>query len=70
MEFVATRLFKDRDVGLTEDTLLFEDRLIDSMNILTLIGYLEQHLGRRLADEEIVMHNFRSVRAMTEVFFL
>jgi acyl carrier protein len=70
MEFVVTRLLEGRDVpGLSVDTLLFEDRFIDSMNILTLIGYIERAIGRRLTDEEIVMSNFKSVKAMTEAFF-
>lgn len=68
LEFVSSTLVKRRDVEVTEDTLLFEDRLIDSMNILNLIGYVEKRLGRRLRDDEIVMSNFASVRAIAEAF--
>jgi acyl carrier protein len=49
--------------------LLFQEKLIDSLNVLHLIGYLEKKLNRRLADEDLVMSNFRSVRAMAEAFF-
>lgn len=50
------------------DTLLFKERLLDSMNILDLIGYVEKKIGRRLKDEEIVMTNFQSARAMINAF--
>lgn len=50
-------------------TLLFEERVLDSMNILNLMGYVEKRLGRRLRDEEVTMPNFISVRQIVAVFF-
>jgi acyl carrier protein len=38
------------------------------MNILDLIGYVETALGRRLEDDEIVMSNFTTVRAIARTF--
>ena len=69
LEFVSRQLVKDRQAFLTPVTQLFADRVIDSMNILELIGYLERRLGRRLEDTEITMPRFRSVRTMMEAFF-
>lgn len=64
--FVRRSVAKRARIGA--DTPLFETRLVDSMNILRLIGYLEKRRGRRLRSDEIVMSNFRTVRTMAERF--
>ncbi|MFL5733266.1 MAG: hypothetical protein ACJ78Q_08700 [Chloroflexia bacterium] len=69
IQFIQDNLIEDKGVRVNADTLLFKEKLIDSMNVLHLIGYLEKRLDRRLADEEIVMSNFQSVRAMADAFF-
>jgi acyl carrier protein len=68
LDFVRRRLLKHKEVRVDADTPLFESRLIDSINILYLIGYVEKGLGRRLADDEIVMSNFRTVRVIANTF--
>lgn len=68
LEFVRRRLLKQKMARVDADTPLFERRLIDSINILYLIGYVEKALGRRLTDDEIVMSNFRSVRVIANTF--
>jgi acyl carrier protein len=68
LDFVRRRLLKQQGVRLDADTPLFERKLIDSINILYLIGYVEKALGRRLTDDEIVMSNFRSVRVIANTF--
>ena len=68
LDFVRRRLLKQKAVPVDPDTPLFERKLIDSINILYLIGYVEKALGRRLTDDEIVMSNFRSVRVIASTF--
>ena len=68
LDFVRRRLLKQQGVQVDADTPLFERKLIDSINILYLIGYVEKALGRRLTDDEIVMSNFRSVRVIAHTF--
>ena len=68
LDFVRRRLLKQKGVLIDADTPLFERKLIDSINILYLIGYVEKSVGRRLTDDEIVMSNFRSVRVITSTF--
>ncbi len=68
LDFVRRRLIKQKGVRVNADTALFERRLIDSINILYLIGYVEKALGRRLTDDEMVMSNFRSVRVIATTF--
>jgi acyl carrier protein len=59
---------KHHRVAITATTPLFKDRLLDSMNILALIGYVESRLGRKLAATDIVMANFGSVRDIVRAF--
>ena len=69
LDFVRRRLVRTRRRSIAVDTPLFANRLIDSINILYLIGYVEKKLGRRLTDKELVMSNFRSVDAIARAFF-
>ena len=69
IEFIQDIVLEGKGARIDADTLLFKEELLDSMNILHLIGYVEHKLNRRLADEEIVMSNFRSVRAIADAFF-
>jgi acyl carrier protein len=68
LDFVQRRLVKQKGLRIDPETPLFEKRLIDSINILYLIGYVEKALGRRLTDDEIVMSNFGTVQVITDTF--
>lgn len=67
--FIKDSLLQDKSIAVASDTLLFKQKILDSMNILDLIGYIEHRLNRRLKDQEIVMSNFQSVEAISSAFF-
>lgn len=48
--------------------MLFRERLLNSINILDLVAYVERQVGRPLDEDEIVMSNFESVNAIVEAF--
>lgn len=50
------------------DTPLFADGLIDSLNILRLIAFVEARRGRPIPDRDIVMDRFRTARAIVQSF--
>lgn len=54
--------------GITVDTRLFEDRVIDSLKVLELIAFVQSALGRRIPDAQIVLANFRSIATIARVF--
>lgn len=54
--------------AITIDTLLFEDRVIDSLKVLELIAFLQSALGRKVPDAQIVLANFRSIATIARVF--
>jgi acyl carrier protein len=68
LEFIRTRLVRRKTARIRRDTLLFERRLLDSMNILDLIGYVERARGRRLGRQDLLMANFRDVRTIVRTF--
>ena len=69
LEFTREKL-APREVadGITVDTRLFEDRVIDSLKVLELIAFLQSTLGRKIPDAQIVLANFRSIATIARVF--
>ena len=59
---------KDKLKEINATTPLFKDKILDSMNILDLIAYIQKKIGRKLDDSEIVMSNFKDVKTIVEVF--
>lgn len=68
LAFVRTRMIEDADAAVGPETELFRERILDSMNVLRFIGWVEKRLGRPLTDDELVMENFRSVRTICDRF--
>jgi len=68
LAFVRGDLLAGREVPIDADTYLFADGMIDSLKILRLIAFLEVEIRRDIADSEVVMESFRSVRTMARRF--
>jgi acyl carrier protein len=68
--FIERDLLAGRGAGIDVDTYLFGDGLIDSLKILQLVAFVERATGRAVTERDIVMRNFRSVRAITEHFWI
>ncbi len=68
LRFVREDLLEGRDVPIDPDTYLFEDGVVDSLGILTLIAFVERHSGRTIPDSEVVMEHFRSIRTIAHRF--
>ena len=50
------------------NTPLFATGLLDSLSILHLLAFVEQHTGRAIPDHLVVMKNFHSAAAIAETF--
>ena len=53
---------------LTADDYLFETGRIDSLKILQLIAFVERWTGTPIAEPDIVMANFRTIRTIADRF--
>jgi acyl carrier protein len=63
-EFVLDAAQRKGLESVTDDESLTENGVIDSLAIFRLVSFLEDTFGVRIADEEIVNENFRSVKAI------
>ncbi|HJR59893.1 MAG TPA: acyl carrier protein [Vicinamibacterales bacterium] len=68
LEFVRHDLLHGRDVEVDADTSLFEQGMVDSLGILRLIAFLEIQIDRPIADAEVVMEHFRTIRTIDRRF--
>jgi len=53
--------------GLTDDTSLIEAGVIDSLQLVRVVSFLEDTFGVSVADEEIVPKNFESINGMEKL---
>ena len=54
------------DIG--RDTALFENRLINSMRIIDLMGFIESELSIEVPEDKLTMNYFRTPRTIAETF--
>lgn len=54
-------LFSDDGYGYPEDASFLEEGIVDSVGIMELVAFIEENMGFKVADQEIVPENFDSV---------
>jgi acyl carrier protein len=64
LEFIEEEADLDEEVELTADTSLFRDQLLDSMNLTSLIAFLEETFEIRVKPMDIVFENLDTVNHM------
>jgi acyl carrier protein len=64
LEFIEEEADLDDDVELDADTSLFRDQLLDSMNLTSLIAFLEETFSIRVKPMDIVYENLDTVNHM------
>lgn len=62
--FIASELLYGDDQGLGYETNLIDSGVIDSMSLLRLISFLEEHFEIQVPDEAVIPDNFRSLSAI------
>jgi acyl carrier protein len=65
-KFIRREFLYDDNAALTDDQPLFPD-VIDSLDIMTLVDFLEETYGIELDVDELTADNFGTVRAVTEL---
>jgi acyl carrier protein len=53
-------------VEVTDDLLLIDRGVIDSLGVFELLAFLEREFGIEVGDHELITDNFRSVNAIAE----
>jgi acyl carrier protein len=60
-EFIVDELLEDESIEINSDTSLFSDRLLDSLNLLALIKYLEDEFSFKMDTIDITIENMDSL---------
>lgn len=55
-------IFSKKGFPYSEDASLLENGIIDSMNVLELVMFVEEQFGLQVDDSEIVPENFDSIQ--------
>ncbi len=64
--FIVESLLYGDDRGLTAETPLFDQNIVDSMGLVELIGFLEETYNITVEDQELAPQNFASLGAIDE----
>lgn len=63
--FIAeTILFTHEEYPYSDDASLLENGVLDSMNVMELVTFLEEKMGLEIADDEITPENFDSINQL------
>jgi acyl carrier protein len=64
--FIVTQLMTDGDPSqLTETTPLIDSGIIDSLGIMSLLGFLESDFSIEVSGDDLVPENFASIATIT-----
>jgi acyl carrier protein len=63
-DFIRRELLYDPDAALADDTVIFPD-LIDSLGIMEVVDFLEEHFSIDIGDDELLADNFATLGAMS-----
>jgi acyl carrier protein len=64
-EFIATRLLADGDASALTDTYpLIESGIVDSFGVMSLMTYVEETLGVKFDNAELLPENFETIAAI------
>lgn len=65
-QFVIDEFVRDRST-IDETTNLLEQEIIDSLGIFTLIAFIEDRFGVRIAPEEVNLENFETLASISSL---
>jgi acyl carrier protein len=63
--FVLEKFPQARKNGLTDELMLLEARVIDSLGVLEVVGFMEGTFGIKVDDDDLTPENFGTLRRMT-----
>jgi acyl carrier protein len=63
-DYLTTELVNDAP-AIADDTPLLKTELIDSMGVLTLVGFIEDEYGITIAADDVSAENFESLVTIT-----
>jgi acyl carrier protein len=59
-------LYRSNGFPYSDDTSFLENGIVDSMNIMEIVMFIEEKYGVQVADEEIIPDNFDSIECLVK----
>jgi acyl carrier protein len=64
-DYISSELVRDTELlPLADDTSLLESGILDSLSLLQLVVFLEEHFGITVGDADLLPENFASVNTI------
>ncbi len=65
-QFIETKLILDREPPALAPNESLLSGVLDSVNVLRLVVFIEEQFGIQVQDEELLPENFQNVRALAD----
>ena len=66
LDFVSDVVAEAGGGAVARDTPLLEAGVLDSINLVRLIQFMEERFGVKVPDEDVVFENFQNIKVMAE----
>jgi len=67
-EKMLIEYFKEKaDTMVNSQTLLLEEKIIDSMGVMELIAFIESNFGIEFTDDDLTVDNFATIGAIIAI---
>ena len=64
LSYIREALLDDPEIEISKDTSLFQDRVLDSLNLVALITFLEKTFDISINPSEVIIENLDTVSNM------
>jgi methoxymalonate biosynthesis acyl carrier protein len=64
LNYIREELLDDPDTEIQDDTSLFQDRILRSINLIQLIVFIEETFNLKIKPSEVNIENFDSISNM------
>jgi acyl carrier protein len=68
-QFIVNHASVSNGMQITEQTLIFEEGLFDSMGFMALLNFLQEEFSIQSDDSDLVIENFESIAKITEYIY-
>lgn len=65
-DYIARNMLFSEQFDYDDDASFLEERIVDSLGVLELVGFIEQQFGVAVADHELTPENFDSVQRIAD----
>lgn len=65
-DYIARNMLFSEQFDYDDEASFLEERIVDSLGVLELVGFVEQQFGVAVADHELTPENFDSVQRIAD----